>query len=224
MNTRHILSNVMRLVAAACCVATASGCGSELLRTGRAPAYLTIRSLRSPTAPTGNTGSLLSDCADAGRTTDRRRSREGADDLQRHGRSHHRRAAKNPNVPTSPINSVTITRYRITFKRIDGRNTPGVDVPFGWDGATSVTIPIGGTGDVGFEIVRHSSKPEPPLRNLVNNGGGSSSIRLRRSRSLAEIKMATKSRSLVVWMWRSLISAIHNENSATQDEHHHAHP
>ena len=46
-----------------------------------------------------------------------------------------------------------------------------MDVPFGWDGATSVTIPTGGTADVAFEIVRHSSKSEPPLRNLVNNGG-----------------------------------------------------
>ena len=46
-----------------------------------------------------------------------------------------------------------------------------MDVPFGWDGATSVTIPAGGTGGVAFEIVRHSTKSEPPLRNLVNNGG-----------------------------------------------------
>jgi hypothetical protein len=78
---------------------------------------------------------------------------------------------KNPSVATTAINAVTINRYRIAFRRVDGRNTPGVDVPFGWDGATSVTIPAGGTGTIGFDIVRHSSKREPPLANLAGLGG-----------------------------------------------------
>jgi hypothetical protein len=80
-------------------------------------------------------------------------------------------SAKDPSATTSVINAVTITRYRISFRRVDGRNTPGVDVPFGWDGATSITIPAGSTGGIAFEIVRHSTKQEPPLRNLINNGG-----------------------------------------------------
>ena len=79
--------------------------------------------------------------------------------------------AKDQLTDTTAINAVTITRYRINFRRTDGRNTPGVDVPFGWDGGVSVTIPAGGSASVGFEIVRHSSKSEPPLRNLVANGG-----------------------------------------------------
>ena len=27
-----------------------------------------------------------------------------------------------------------MTRYRVEFRRTDGRNTPGVDVPYGFDG------------------------------------------------------------------------------------------
>src|SRR5947207_2030919 len=33
----------------------------------------------------------------------------------------------------STNNQVTITRYRVVYKRADGRNTPGVDVPYPFD-------------------------------------------------------------------------------------------
>ncbi|MCK7469888.1 MAG: hypothetical protein MZU95_03085 [Desulfomicrobium escambiense] len=42
-------------------------------------------------------------------------------------------------APT-PVNSVTVTRYHVAFKRSDGRNTPGVDVPYAFDGAATGTI------------------------------------------------------------------------------------
>ena len=38
-----------------------------------------------------------------------------------------------PTAPT-PLNAITITRYHVEFRRTDGRNTPGVDVPYGFDG------------------------------------------------------------------------------------------
>lgn len=66
-------------------------------------------------------------------------------------------------------NAVTIRRYRVSYRRADGRNTPGVDVPFGFDGAATVTIPAGGTGTLGFEIVRHVAKGESPLRQLISS-------------------------------------------------------
>ena len=70
----------------------------------------------------------------------------------------------------SPWNSVTINRYRISFVRADGRNTPGVDVPFPVDGA--VTATLGSTPTVvPFEMVRHQQKLEQPLRSLANFGG-----------------------------------------------------
>ncbi len=57
----------------------------------------------------------------------------------------------NPTAPTS-VNAVTLTRYRVTYKRADGRNTPGVDVPYGFDGAVTRTITVGATADVSFSI------------------------------------------------------------------------
>ena len=70
----------------------------------------------------------------------------------------------------SPWNNVTINRYHIAFLRADGRNTPGVDVPFPVDGA--VTATLGSTPTVvPFEMVRHQQKLEQPLRSLANFGG-----------------------------------------------------
>ncbi len=65
----------------------------------------------------------------------------------------------------SPNNEVTINRYRVVFRRSDGRNTPGVDVPYGFDGAATGTIPSGGTLTLGFEIVRHVAKLEVAARS-----------------------------------------------------------
>ncbi len=87
------------------------------------------------------------------------------------GTAEFRVEAKNPTVPTTGINAVTITRYRVVFRRSDGRNTPGVDVPYGFDGAATTTISPGGTGSVSFDLIRHQAKLEPPLRNLAGFGG-----------------------------------------------------
>jgi hypothetical protein len=172
MNTRYLWSNAMRLTVATLCVLTASGCGSEMLRTGRSPMFLTVNEIVTTNGASEDEGTnLLSDVQtiverQVGGVTVRVPTIFNDSAVATLGVT-----AKNPSAPTSEINSVTITRYRISFRRIDGRNTPGVDVPFGWDGATSVTIPAGSTGGIAFEIVRHSTKSEPPLRNLINNGG-----------------------------------------------------
>ncbi len=71
--------------------------------------------------------------------------------------------------PTA-VNSVTVTRYHVDFKRSDGRNTPGVDVPTGFDGAATGTI--GSDGSVlTFVLVRAQAKLESPLKALRNGGG-----------------------------------------------------
>jgi hypothetical protein len=76
-------------------------------------------------------------------------------------------------TPTSN-NQITITRYRVTYRRADGRNTPGVDVPYGFDGAVTVTTPVpAGSVAFGFTLVRVQAKEEPPLRNLRGGGGAS---------------------------------------------------
>lgn len=74
----------------------------------------------------------------------------------------------NPGIPStaSELNAVTFTRYRVSYKRADGRNTPGVDVPFPFDSAATFTVPSSGTVTAAFEIVRHTAKEEAPLLAL----------------------------------------------------------
>ena len=67
----------------------------------------------------------------------------------------------------STNNEVTITRYRVVYKRADGRNTPGLDVPYPFDGAATGTVQIGASLTLPFELVRHVAKEEPPLRELI---------------------------------------------------------
>ena len=71
-------------------------------------------------------------------------------------------------TPTSN-NQVTITRYHVEFVRSDGHNVQGVDVPFAFDGAATLTISAGGNGTLGFELVRFLAKQESPLVQLVQN-------------------------------------------------------
>jgi hypothetical protein len=72
------------------------------------------------------------------------------------------------NAP-SGNNAVTINRYRVTYRRNDGHNTPGIDVPYGFDGAVTGTVQPSGTLSLGFELVRHIAKQESPLVQLVES-------------------------------------------------------
>lgn len=64
------------------------------------------------------------------------------------------------------INDIVVTRYRVDYFRPNGRNTPGVDVPFGIDGTMNVTVPVNGSATGNIIIVRHDAKREPPLAEL----------------------------------------------------------
>jgi hypothetical protein len=88
------------------------------------------------------------------------------------GRVSLRLGMKDAGTPTSPVlptpnNFITLRQYRVTFIRADGRNTPGVDVPFGFDGAMAVTVTSTGQATIiPFELVRHTAKVEAPLAAL----------------------------------------------------------
>jgi hypothetical protein len=73
-------------------------------------------------------------------------------------------------------NDVTISRYRVEYRRADGRNTPGVDVPYPFDGALTQKVPANGTAQVSFELVRHVAKKESPLVQLRTNPNRLSAI------------------------------------------------
>lgn len=76
------------------------------------------------------------------------------------------------NAPLAPStnNEVTINRFHVAYRRADGRNTPGVDVPYAFDGAATGTVPVTGTMTLGFQMVRNQAKQEPPLIQLATNG------------------------------------------------------
>jgi hypothetical protein len=86
------------------------------------------------------------------------------------GQASLRLVAKNPTGPApTALNDVLVTRFRVVYRRSDGRNTPGVDVPHGFDGAVNVTIPASGSVNAVFELVRHAAKLEAPLATLITN-------------------------------------------------------
>jgi hypothetical protein len=78
---------------------------------------------------------------------------------------------KDATVAPTTNNSVTIERYHVEYRRGDGRNQPGVDVPYPFDGAFTLTVPAGATGSSGFDIVRNVAKMESPLVELNYNPG-----------------------------------------------------
>lgn len=75
---------------------------------------------------------------------------------------------KDPTSATGPTsaNFITINRYRVRYIRSDGRNTAGVDVPYGFDGALTGTV-TDTDFTSGFELVRHIAKSEAPLQALA---------------------------------------------------------
>jgi hypothetical protein len=75
--------------------------------------------------------------------------------------------SENPTSATA-LNDITITRYRVEYTRADGRNTPGVDVPYPFDGVVTFTVTPNPT-TFGFSLVRNQAKDEPPLV-LLRNG------------------------------------------------------
>ena len=73
--------------------------------------------------------------------------------------------------PTQPTQNqfITVDRYHVRFFRADGRNTQGVDVPYEFDGAFTVTVGSS-QAEAGFTIVRNIAKREAPLQALRTNG------------------------------------------------------
>jgi hypothetical protein len=161
-------------------VAALPGC-TEVQRQGESPAYLIITSLSgaSGVKPTEFANVLASDVVTFVK------KQVGQDEqfvptiFADNGRVTFILGLKDPGAPgstTSPTttNFITVTRYRVTFIRSDGRNTPGVDVPYAFDGGMTLTVTD--TTAVGnFNLVRIQAKQEAPLQAL-SGGGGANAI------------------------------------------------
>jgi hypothetical protein len=146
---------------------TAAGCG-EMTRQGTSPAYLIITKLEAASGaePDDLAANLLSDVETI------------VDDVPTYFNDiasvSFVLGLRDPGTPTQPTepstaNFITLQRYRVRFIRADGRNTPGVDVPYPVDGALTVTVRTSEV-TVGFELVRHLAKLESPLKALARNG------------------------------------------------------
>jgi len=171
MNMSAVSSTVARLLVGGVCILASASCGSELLRTGRSPVYLVVVNTSASSSGGSSSAFLQSDVQTLVDSTVNGQPAKVPTVVSDTAVVTLRVDPKNPAVETTLINAVTLTRYHVNFRRTDGRNTPGVDVPYPIDGGLGVTIDAGASQDVALEIVRHQAKLEPPLRNLVGVGG-----------------------------------------------------
>jgi hypothetical protein len=129
--------------------------------TGTSPAYLIINQLLAARGdePDEMSGDLASDVltnnsifADPGQVTMELALKDPG-------------SSTTPAKPTS-MNFITVTRYRVEYIRADGRNTPGVDVPFPFEGAVTFNVNEEDGGTANFTLVRIQAKMEAPLMAL----------------------------------------------------------
>ena len=172
------MTNMTKLVKVAVLLlaATASGCG-EYVDQGRSPARVIINTLEASrgSAPDDFGNPLSSDVLTNVTSPDPCTTSSPCptvfNDL---GQVTMSLVLRDPGVPglaasPSSLNQVTFTRYRVEYKRTDGRATQGVDVPYAFDSGITFTVPSSGNITASFELVRSVAKGEAPLRALVTN-------------------------------------------------------
>jgi hypothetical protein len=172
MTTRHALVAGLVLTA---------GCTSAQ-REGASPAYLIVDSIEAASGaePTTFGGTLASDVITVVTRQQAGAEVQQATVLEDSGRVEFSLALKDPGSVTSPAqptttNFITITRYHVRFIRADGRNIPGLDVPYAFDGAFTVTV--GSESQTAtFTLVRSQAKQEAPLAALAAETGVISTI------------------------------------------------
>ena len=156
------MTKYMRRAALAAAVLIGCVSCSDVVRDSRSPVLVTVTNLTpavllsdvirnvttpAPCSPTSPCPTVLSDNATAEITA----------------------SMKNVGISPTSNNQITINRYHVDFRRADGRGVEGVDVPRAFDGAVTASIPANGSASVPFELVRHLSKSESPLVQLINN-------------------------------------------------------
>jgi hypothetical protein len=148
----------------------AAGCG-DFVRQGTSPGLATVAMLEGASGATpGTFGNTVSSDV----LTYVKKQINGADVqvptiFGDPGRATVSLDMKDPTTAPSAANSVTFTRYRVTYGRSDGRNTPNVDVPESFDSAVTFSVAPGTPSLVGFDLVRNVAKSQAPLVGLVAN-------------------------------------------------------
>jgi hypothetical protein len=157
-------------------VLTTAACG-DTVRQGRSPAYLVIDQLFAASgAEPDDVGNVLQSdvLTNVKQTIDNQQVLvptvfEDPGLVEMHVWLKDPGSIVTPNLPSS-VNYITVDRYRVSFTRTDGRNTPGVDVPYAFEGAVTGTIQ-GTKSSLSFVLVRAQAKKEAPLRALAGAGG-----------------------------------------------------
>jgi hypothetical protein len=152
----HVTAKSVKLPLVVALVALSSACG-EFTRDGHSPVVLVVDRL----TVNEDDGTLLSDVVTEGSITNDMAEAE------------FRLVLKDPGAPgitstPSLLNAVTITRYRVEYRRSDGRNAQGTDIPYAFDSGLTVTVSENQSAT--FQIVRHTAKAEAPLKALAING------------------------------------------------------
>jgi len=170
MKTTRIVSHVLT---AAALMASTISCG-DVVRSSRSPVMLVVNSLTatrgsatSSTAATALVSDVLTIVTTGGTCTTTNPCPTIFGDT---GTLTLSLAAKDTTIALTTNNQVTINRIHVSYRRTDGRNQEGVDVPFSFDTASTALVPTSGNTAIGFNIVRNQAKSEPPLAELVNNG------------------------------------------------------
>lgn len=176
MTGEHVKRAMARMAVAAAVVAgtlgSLAGCAAAG-RAGSASSYVIVDSFlaASGAKPTTFGGALPSDVQTYVKVDVNGQQVRVPTVFEDQGQVTLRLALKNPTVTQpSSVNFVTVRGYRVTFVRSDGRQTPGVDVPFPFDGAMTVTVrdtPV----IASFVLVRVQAKQEAPLLALIGGGG-----------------------------------------------------
>lgn len=157
-----------RFVRMACAISlvAASGCG-DVVRQGESSSYLIVNAIDAASGAEPNEfgGTLQSDVITVVDGTP-----TFFNDIGRVRFTLAMKDAGGAETPTSPTtnNFITIDRYNVRYFRADGRNTPGVDVPYGFDGAFTATVGVSPV-QAAFTIVRPQAKAEAPLAALARN-------------------------------------------------------
>jgi len=177
LNIRWATRSVRPAAVAGLVLATlgAAACGSSTAREGQGASYPIIGLMEGASGAGGTslifvTNSIHSDVITFVKSQNRYTT---FNDVGRVTMRVAMRDVTNTNAPTSN-NAITFNRYRVVYRRSDGRNTPGVEVPYAFDGAVTFTVAPGDEALVPFELVRVQAKFEAPLAQL--NTGGSPAI------------------------------------------------
>lgn len=160
----------LKLTALAAAVLVASACG-DLATQGRSPVQLVITALEAaPGGEDAEFGGFLQSDVITRVEEDDPTSCSVFNDVGQVTMTLVLKDPGQPGLPAAPsaLNQVTITRYRVVYRRTDGRATPGVDVPYPFESAVTFTVPASGTVEAGFNLVRQTAKLEAPLLALRN--------------------------------------------------------